>query len=45
MSKPTDKAAEPLIKIFHPSDFSRASRVAFAHALKVALRNRWRCRE
>jgi hypothetical protein len=23
--------------IFHPSDFSKASEVAFAHALKVAL--------
>ena len=27
----------PLIRIVHPSDFSRSSRVAFAHALKVAL--------
>src|SRR5574341_1677009 len=30
-------AGEPLIRILHPSDFSRASLVAFAHALKLAL--------
>jgi nucleotide-binding universal stress UspA family protein len=30
---------EPLIRIVHPSDFSRSSRVAFAHALKIALRS------
>jgi nucleotide-binding universal stress UspA family protein len=28
---------EPLIRIVHPSDFSKPSRVAFAHALKIAL--------
>ena len=26
-----------LESIFHPSDFSEASEVAFAHALKIAL--------
>ena len=29
--------AEPLIRIIHPSDFSKASMLAFAHALKLAL--------
>ena len=29
--------SEPLIRIVHASDFSRSSRVAFAHALKIAL--------
>jgi nucleotide-binding universal stress UspA family protein len=28
---------EPLLRILHPSDFSKTSRVAFAHALKIAL--------
>jgi nucleotide-binding universal stress UspA family protein len=28
---------KPLIRIVHPSDFSEPSRVAFAHALKIAL--------
>jgi nucleotide-binding universal stress UspA family protein len=27
----------PLLRIFHPSDFTEASEVAFAHALKLAL--------
>lgn len=27
----------PLMRIVHPSDFSKSSRVAFAHALKIAL--------
>lgn len=31
---------EPLIRILHPSDFSRSSQVAFAHALKIALQSR-----
>src|SRR6266567_7033885 len=35
-AKPND---EPLIRILHPSDFSKASRVAFAHALKIALQS------
>ncbi len=30
---------EPLIRIVHPSDFSKSSRVAFAHALKIALQS------
>lgn len=30
---------EPLIRIVHPSDFSQSSRVAFAHALKIALQS------
>ncbi len=29
--------AEPLMRIVHPSDFSRASLIAFVHALKIAL--------
>ena len=29
--------AEPLLRIVHPSDFSRTSLIAFAHALKIAL--------
>lgn len=37
MSLAAKPAAEPLIKILHPSDFSRASLIAFAHALKIAL--------
>jgi len=36
-AKPND---EPLIRILHPSDFSKASRVAFAHALKIALQSK-----
>lgn len=31
---------EPLIRILHPSDFSKSSRVAFAHALKIALQSK-----
>jgi nucleotide-binding universal stress UspA family protein len=37
MNQQTKTAGEPLIRILHPSDFSKASRVAFAHALKIAL--------
>lgn len=29
--------AKPVVRIFHPSDFSQASEVAFGHALKIAL--------
>ena len=39
----TDRAktdVEPLIRIVHPSDFSKSSRVAFAHALKIALQSK-----
>jgi len=32
--------AEPLMRIVHPSDFSRASLIAFGHALKIALRSK-----
>lgn len=32
-----DQDARRLLRIVHPSDFSNASRVAFAHALKIAL--------
>ena len=31
--------ANRLIRIVHPSDFSKSSRVAFAHALKIALQS------
>ena len=31
--------AEPLRRILHPSDFSRASLIAFSHALRIALRS------
>ncbi len=34
------KTDTPLIRIVHPSDFSEASMVAFAHALKLALQAR-----
>jgi nucleotide-binding universal stress UspA family protein len=37
MSKTPVAAAPPLMRIVHPSDFSRLSQVAFAHALKIAL--------
>src|SRR5678809_427966 len=30
-------AGEPPFRILHPSDFSRLSQIAFAHALKIAL--------
>ena len=40
MSDAAKLTAEPLIRILHPSDFSRASRIAFAHALKLALKSR-----
>ncbi len=32
-----DPAIRPIQSIFHPSDFSAGSEVAFAHALKIAL--------
>jgi nucleotide-binding universal stress UspA family protein len=31
---------DPLIRIVHPSDFSEGSRLAFAHALKIALQSK-----
>jgi nucleotide-binding universal stress UspA family protein len=40
MSRRENTEVEPLIRIVHPSDFSPASRVAFAHALKIALQSR-----
>ena len=30
----------PLIRIVHPSDFSKSSEMAFAHALKIALQSK-----
>jgi len=39
MSDAAKLSAEPLIRILHPSDFSRVSRIAFAHALKLALKS------
>jgi len=35
-----DEPGKPLIRIVHPSDFSRPSREAFAHALKIALQSK-----
>ena len=35
-----EDAAEPLLRIFHPSDFTKSSEVAFAHALKLALESK-----
>ena len=32
--------SEALIRILHPSDFTRASLIAFAHALKIALQSK-----
>src|SRR5215207_10209505 len=37
MSEPTAHMTPVIDAILHPSDFSAASRVAFAHALKAAL--------
>jgi len=37
MSERVNATGEPSIRIVHPSDFSQASRVAFAHALKIAF--------
>src|SRR4030095_12791270 len=37
MSEASNSAGQPGMRIFHASDFSKASRVAFAHALKIAL--------
>ena len=42
MNQQTKTAGEPLIRILHPSDFSKASRVAFAHALEIAITSRQR---
>ncbi len=40
MSEAPNPRAEPLIRIVHPSDFSAASGIAFAHALKIALQSK-----
>lgn len=32
-----ENAGAPLLRLVHPSDFSKPSRVAFAHALKISL--------
>jgi nucleotide-binding universal stress UspA family protein len=37
MNERVNATGEPPIRIVHPSDFSQASRVAFAHALKIAF--------
>jgi len=37
MSSAQVATGEPLVRIVHPSDFSRLSQIAFAHALKIAL--------
>ena len=37
MQQPDQTPILPLERIFHPSDFSQASEVAFAHALKLGL--------
>ena len=37
MSSADVTTREPLYRIVHPSDFSRLSQIAFAHALKIAL--------
>lgn len=34
----SERPRSPIASIFHPSDFSEASEVAFAHALKLALK-------
>jgi nucleotide-binding universal stress UspA family protein len=40
VSEQVNAGSAPLIRIVHPSDFSQASRVAFAHALKIALQSK-----
>jgi nucleotide-binding universal stress UspA family protein len=40
MTEQVKADGEPLIRILHPSDFSKSSRVAFAHALKIALQSK-----
>lgn len=37
MTEAVKADSEPLVRVVHPSDFSKSSRVAFAHALKIAL--------
>jgi len=39
MSVAAKLTAEPFLRILHPSDFSRVSLIAFAHALKIALKS------
>lgn len=40
MNEAKKNATGPLLRIVHPSDFSAASEVAFAHALKLALESK-----
>jgi nucleotide-binding universal stress UspA family protein len=40
MTTSTEHSVAPLQRIFHPSDFTKASEVAFAHALKLALESK-----
>lgn len=44
MSEPSSAAATSIKSIFHPSDFSEASNMAFEHALKLALAARSKLR-
>jgi nucleotide-binding universal stress UspA family protein len=39
MNETQKPRSEALIRILHPSDFTRASLIAFAHALKIALQS------
>ena len=40
MNDPMASESEAAIRILHPSDFTRASLIAFAHALKIALQSK-----
>ncbi|MBM2803976.1 MAG: Universal stress protein [Deltaproteobacteria bacterium] len=40
MNETKEPQSEALIRILHPSDFTRASLIAFAHALKIALQSK-----
>src|SRR5215510_2042270 len=40
MGKMADAAVKRIHTIFHPTDFSKASTVAFEHALRIALSSR-----
>ena len=40
MNAQNEYSVAPLHRIFHPSDFTAASEVAFAHALKLALQSK-----
>ena len=40
MQETQEPQSEALIRILHPSDFTRASSIALAHALKIALQSK-----